>query len=102
MPSWQRAGPHRPFREAIFDQKRHDTNCPPPILTGSSPLWFLFVPQIQKEYERKAFATVEEVKQKSLEGLKDIPMSEFKNCFEQWKNRLEKCVVVNGEYFEGD
>ncbi|KYN36517.1 hypothetical protein ALC56_09112, partial [Trachymyrmex septentrionalis] len=50
----------------------------------------------------KRFATVEEVKQKSLEGLKDIPMSEFKNCFEQWKNRLEKCVVVNGEYFEGD
>lgn len=50
----------------------------------------------------KRFATVEEVKQKSLEGLKDIPISEFKKCFEQWNHRLEKCIVINGEYFEGD
>lgn len=50
----------------------------------------------------KRFATVEEVKQKSLEGLKDIPISEFKKCFEQWKHHLEKCIVINGEYFEGD
>jgi hypothetical protein len=50
----------------------------------------------------KGFVTVEEVKQKSLEDLKDIPISEFKNRFEQWKNLLEKCIVANGEYFEGD
>ena len=47
-------------------------------------------------------ALLEEVKQKSLEGLKNIPISEFKKCFEQWKDRLQKCVVVKGEYFEGD
>lgn len=29
---------HRPLRVAVFDQKRHDTDCPPPLLTGSSPL----------------------------------------------------------------
>ncbi|KYN21988.1 hypothetical protein ALC57_05623, partial [Trachymyrmex cornetzi] len=62
----------------------------------------LFFNILKRNMKGKRFATVEEVKQKSLEGLKDIPMSEFKNCFEQWKNRLEKCVVVNGEYFEGD
>ena len=50
----------------------------------------------------KRFATVEEVKQKSLEGLKNMPISEFKKCFEQWNDRLQKCVVVKGEYFEGD
>ena len=48
------------------------------------------------------FASVEEVKQKLLEGLKNIPISEFKKCFEQWKDRLQKCVVVKEEYFEGD
>ncbi|KYQ48450.1 hypothetical protein ALC60_00181 [Trachymyrmex zeteki] len=69
--------------------------------TRSSTWRFLF-PRLKRNMKGKRFATVEEVKQKSLEGLKDIPMSEFKNCFEQWKNRLEKCVVVNGEYFEGD
>ena len=34
----------------------------------------------------KRFATVEEVKQKSLEGLKNIPISEFKKCFAQWED----------------
>ena len=52
--------------------------------------------------KRKRFATVEEVKQKSLEGLKNIPISKFKKCFEQWKDRLQKYVVVKGEPFEGD
>ena len=50
----------------------------------------------------KRFANVEEVKQKSLEGLKNIQISEFKKCFEQWKDRLHNFVVVKGEYFEGD
>ena len=50
----------------------------------------------------KCFVTVEEVKQKSLEGLKNIPISGLKKCFEQWKDRLQQCVVVKEEYFEGD
>lgn len=52
--------------------------------------------------EGKRFDAVEEIKQKTLEGVKNIPKSEFENCFEQWKNGLEKCVVVNGEYFEAN
>lgn len=52
--------------------------------------------------KEKHFATVEEIKQKSLEGLKDIPKTEFKKCFEQLKNHLENSVVVHGAYFEGD
>lgn len=48
------------------------------------------------------FATVEEVIQKSLESPKDIPIIEFTKCFEEWKQCLEKFIVINGEYFEGD
>lgn len=45
----------------------------------------------------KSSAT-EEVIQKLQEGLEVISKSEFKNCVK----RLEKVVVVNGEYFVGD
>ena len=36
------------------------------------------------------------------EAVKDIKINELKNCFEQWKKRLNKCIASNGEYFEGD
>jgi hypothetical protein len=31
-----------------------------------------------------------------------IPKKEFSDCFEKWKERWDKCVRSQGEYFEGD
>ena len=42
---------------------------------------------------------MEEVKQKTGEA---IESDEFKNCFEQWKKHLDKCISSNGDYFQGD
>ena len=36
------------------------------------------------------------------EALKGIKVDKFKNCFEQWKNCLNRCIAFNGEYFEGE
>ena len=33
--------------------------------------------------------------------INSIPKEQFKNAFSEWISRLEKCVQVNGEYFEG-
>ena len=57
---------------------------------------------MKKVLKGKHFADVEEVKQKIAGALKGIKTCEFKNCFEQWKNRLESCITSNGEYSEGD
>ena len=48
----------------------------------------------------KRFADVEEVKQKMTEILKGNKIYEFKNCFEQWKKRLNRCIM--GSTFEDD
>ena len=61
---------------------------PHPYSPDLAPWDFFFFPRLKKDMEGKRFATVEEVKQKSLEGIKNIPISEFKKCFEQWKDRL--------------
>ena len=50
----------------------------------------------------KHFADMEEVKQKMAEELKGIKIDKFKNCFEQWKSCLDRCIASNGESFEGD
>ncbi|PNF22187.1 hypothetical protein B7P43_G04939 [Cryptotermes secundus] len=48
------------------------------------------------------FADVAEVKEKMTEALSSISKDEFRQCFEKWNKRLDKCISVSGEYFEGD
>ena len=66
-----------------------------------SDIFVCLFPQMKKVLKGKHFA-MEEVKQKkngrSPEGIK----IEFKNCFEQWKKHLDRCIASNGEYFAGD
>jgi hypothetical protein len=45
---------------------------------------------------------MEEVKTASQEALSNIKLQQFHRCFKQWEKRLDKCIVSNGEYFEGD
>ena len=47
------------------------------------------------------FADVEEMTQKNR-STKGIKIDEFKNCSEQWEEYLNRCIVSDGEYFEGD
>ncbi|GFS76867.1 hypothetical protein TNCV_3755641 [Trichonephila clavipes] len=34
--------------------------------------------------------------------LKAIPISDFHQCYEEWKKLLQRCVASEGSYFEGD
>ncbi|UYV81534.1 hypothetical protein LAZ67_20001468 [Cordylochernes scorpioides] len=34
--------------------------------------------------------------------MKAIPKTEYQRCFADWKKRWLKCIVVNGDLFEGD
>ena len=31
-----------------------------------------------------------------------MKIDEVKNCFEQWKKHLDRCIASNGDYFEND
>jgi len=46
----------------------------------------------------RRYATIEEIKTASKEELNKITKNDFLNCFEDWK----KCIISNGDYFEGD
>ena len=48
------------------------------------------------------FDTIEEIKTASLEELKTIPKSAYQKFFEDWKNHWYKCIISEGDYFEGD
>ena len=74
--------------------------CPTllPIYPISLQATFLF-PRMKEVLKGKCFADVE---QGTVEALKGIKTDKFKNCFEQWKKHLDRCIVSNEEYFEGE
>ncbi|PNF22875.1 hypothetical protein B7P43_G14965 [Cryptotermes secundus] len=41
-------------------------------------------------------------KEKTMEALSSISKDEFRQCFEKWNKRLDKCIGVSREYFEGN
>lgn len=63
---------------------------------------FFLLPKFKMGTKGMRFETANEITQKSLKCLQEISKSEFKNYFEQWKDRLEKYVVANGEYVESE
>ena len=64
---------------------------------------FSFVSLLKKVFKAlETFCQCEQVKPKPAEALKGIKINEFKNCFEQWKKHLDRCIASKEEYSEGD
>ncbi|KYN11406.1 hypothetical protein ALC57_16419 [Trachymyrmex cornetzi] len=74
----------------------------PPYSPDLAPCDFFLFPKLKRPMKERRFATIEEIKAASLEELKAIPKSAFQKCFDDWKKRWHKCLVSEGDYFEGD
>ena len=48
------------------------------------------------------FPDVEAIKRAVTMELWWIPEEAFGGCIEAWKKRMDKCVRLEGNYFEGD
>jgi len=46
--------------------------------------------------------TLDSIQKSVKDELKGIPAEAFQYCYEQWKQRLRRCVAAQGNYFEGD
>jgi hypothetical protein len=45
---------------------------------------------------------VEDVIINAVNDLRAIPHTSFEQYFQKWKGWWERCIAVQGEYFEGD
>jgi hypothetical protein len=57
------------------------------------------VSRTQECAEGKCFSDAEAIKS-TVKRLTDIPVPDFKNCFEQWPISWEYCKELEGDYFE--
>ena len=48
------------------------------------------------------FSSLEEIKASVMRELKRLKEEDFTKCFCGWQDQMQKCVDLEGEYFEGD
>jgi hypothetical protein len=63
-----------------------------------APYDFFLFQKIKKTLKGRRFTSIDGIKSASLNELRAIPKIEFERCFKGW----HKCIVSNGDYFEGD
>ena len=74
----------------------------PPYSPDLAPCHFFLFPKIKRTLKGRHFTAIDDNKSAPMKELKAIPMIEFEKCFKDWKKRWRKCIISNGDYFEGD
>ena len=73
-----------------------------PYSPDLAPCDFFLFPKCKLVLQGQHLGDVMTIKSKTTSLLKSLREEEFKRCFQQWKQRWDKCIVSNGEYFERD
>ncbi|GFY06058.1 putative mariner transposase [Trichonephila clavipes] len=93
------------IRDLVRSDRRL-TNTPvapqPPYSPDLSPCDFFLFPKLKNHLKGHNFGTLENIQTAVTDQLKAISISEFHQCYEEWKKRLQRCVASEGSYFEGD
>jgi transposase len=72
----------------------------PPYSPDLAPTDFWLFPKHKRVLKGKSFSGIEDIKSSMRKFLTDIPVLDFKNCFEQWLKRWEHRKELEGDYFE--
>lgn len=67
-----------------------------------APCDFFLFPKLKFHMKGRCFDTVEEIEAESQRVLDTITRTDFQQCMESWKNRWDRCLLAQGNYFDGD
>ncbi|GFV16923.1 putative transposase [Trichonephila clavipes] len=73
-----------------------------PYSPDLSPCDFFLFPKLKNHLKGHHFGTLKNIQTTVTDQLKAIRISEFHQCYEEWKKRLQHCVASEDSYFEGD
>jgi len=96
------AAPHKSAVVTEYLRKERIKLLPhPPYSPDLAPCDFFLFPRIKKEMKGKSFNNVENLARAVQAVAEAIPKADYEKSFQSWQNRLQRCIDVNGEYFEG-
>jgi len=73
----------------------------PPYSPDLTPCDFFLFPKCKLVLRGRHLGDVTMIKSEMTSLLEGLIKEKFQWCFQQWKRRWDKCIVSNGEYFEG-
>ena len=86
------------INEFVVEKKR-SCGSSAPHSPDLSPCDFFLFPRLKNHLKGRNFGTMDNI-QKSVND--ELKPEAFQHCYEQWKQRLRRCVAPQGNYFEGD
>ena len=69
----------------------------PPYSPDLAHADFFLFPKLQTLLKEKRCATIEEIKEKSIQELLAVPKSVSQKYFEDWKKLWHMCIISEGE-----
>ena len=73
----------------------------PPYSPDLSPCDFFLFPRLKKMLSGNKYMSRSSLGSAIYQCLQQIPKEDYLSAFRDWVKRLQKCVSVKGEYFEG-
>ena len=73
----------------------------PPYSPDLSPGDFFLLPRLKKKLSGNKYTSRSSLGSAIYQCLQQIPKEDYLSAFCNWVKRLQKCVSVKGEYFEG-
>jgi hypothetical protein len=73
----------------------------PPYSADLSPCDFFLFPRPKNHLKGRYFGTLYNIQKSGTDELKGLPEEAFQPCYQQWKQRLCRCVAAQMNYFEG-
>lgn len=77
-----------------------DLLTPPPYSPDLAPCDFWLFPKLKEPLRRRRFETRAELISAVNDELKNFRKKDFEECFERWIHRMQKCIIIGGDYVE--
>ena len=85
----------------FLQQNRVELLPHPPYSPDLAPCDFFLFPRIKKQLGGKKFENVENLARSVQSIVDNILKEDYCQSFQNWKIRLQRCIEVEGNYFEG-
>jgi len=85
-----------------FLAQNNITTLPHPLYSADlAPCNFFLFPN-PKTHKGHHFGTVENIQAAATRALNNISSEDFLHCYEEWQQHWNRCIRLQGAYFEGD